>query len=132
MALKATKMSTTAADNFRLMKGKFVTSADGDGDYIAFEIPRKALITRLMLDIKTAFTAASTGTLTIGVKEPATAISAAQLAADTVTLSEVVGLKVINSSAYLENGGVITIGVTKGDSAADAVARLFVEYTVIH
>jgi hypothetical protein len=132
MALKATKISNAAADNFRLLKGKYVTSADGDADYIAFEIPKRALITFVAVDIKTAYTGSSTGTLTIGIKEPGTAISASQIADDTVTLSEVTGTKVVQKAVYLDKGGVVTLGVVKGNSAADIVARLFLEYTVIN
>lgn len=132
MALIATKISTAASDNFRVLKGKYVTSADGDGDYIVFQLPKKCLVIQTMLDIKTAFTASSTGTVTIGMKEPGTAIDVDALAADTVTLSEVVGIKTIGQCMYLENGGALTLGITKGDSAADLEARAFVVYTVIH
>ena len=132
MALVATKTRCGVADNFRISKSPYVTSADGNADYIVCELPKKALITFLAIDIKTAYTGSSTGTLTIGVKEPGVALSAAQLADDTVTLSEVVGMKVINKSLYFDNGAVITIGVTKGDSAANAVARVFVVYSVVH
>jgi hypothetical protein len=131
MALKATKISNDTSDNFRIMKGKLITSADGDGDYIAFELPKNCFIRGTFVDIKTAYTASSTGTLTVGIKEPGVAISASQLAADTVTLSEAVGLKTITQAAYLPNGGVLTIGIVKGDSAANIVVHPFVEYSVI-
>lgn len=132
MALKATKVSNAAADNFRLLKGKFITSADGDGDYIAFDVPKKAFIHYLAVDIKTPYSAASTGTLTVGIKEPGVAINANQLAAEAAIASEVAGTKVLSVGCYLENGGVITLGIIKGDSAADIVARLFVKLSVIH
>jgi hypothetical protein len=131
MALKATKISTDVSDNYRFCKGKYVTSADGDADYIAFEIPKKAYVYEVFIDIKTAYTAASTGTLTVGYKEPGQAIVAAWVP-DTLTLSEVTGVKPTEVSRYFENGGIITLGVVKGTSVADAVARLFVVYSVIH
>ena len=132
MPLLATKISTAASDNFRVLKGKFVSSADGDGDYIAFELPKHCYIILATAEIKTAFTALSTGTLTVGIKEPGAVIDASRLGADTVTLSEVVGSKVLAAGIYLENGGVLTLGVTKGDSVANLVARAFVVYSVIH
>lgn len=132
MALKATKISNASSDNVRFIKGKYITAADGDGDYIVCELPRKSLITFTAVDIKTAYTGSSNGTLTVGVKEPATAIVADALGDDTVVLSEVTGVKRMLKSLYLENGGVVTLGVTKGNSAANAVARVFVGYTVIH
>jgi hypothetical protein len=132
MALKATKISTATADNIRIMKGKYVTSADGDGDYISFELPKYCYLSHVTVDIKTAYTSASTGTITVGIKEPGVAISAAQVAADTVTLSEVTGVKSISTGIYLEKGGVLTIGIVKGNSVADAVVRLFAVFSVIH
>ena len=132
MALKATKISAAAADNFRVMKGKYVTSADGDGDYIVFELPRKCLVLHSIVVIKTAYSGTSTGTLTLGIKEPATAISADQIAAESAISSEATGMKAITQNVYLENGGVMTLGVAKGDSSADVVARVFTTYTVIH
>jgi hypothetical protein len=132
MALKATKISTAAADNIRIMKGKYVTSADGDGDYIAFELPKYCYLSHVSVDIKTAYTAASTGTITVGIKEPGIAISPARVADDTVILSEVTGVKGISTGIYLEKGGVLTVGILKGNSAADAVVRLFAVFSVIH
>lgn len=132
MALKAGKISTAAADNFRLMKGKYVTSADGDGDYIAFELPKKCMVLQTVVDIKTAFSGTSTGTLTVGIKEPGAAIVADALAVDGTCLPEATGMKTISQCKYLENGGVLTLGVTKGDSSTDLVARAFVVYSVIH
>lgn len=132
MALIATKISNAAADNFRLIKGKYVTSADGDGDYIVCELPKKALITFCAADIKTAYTGSSTGILTVGVKEPGAAIVADAIAGDSVVLSEATGMKRLSTPVYLENGGVVTLGVVKGTSVANAVARVFVGYTVIH
>jgi len=132
MALKAAKISNDSSDVYRMMKGKYITSADGDGDYIAFEIPKKAFVYEFFIDVKTAYTAASTGTLTVGYKEPGQAISAAGLAADTVVLSEVTGVKSVGIARYFESGAIITLGVIKGDSAANAVARLFIVYCVIN
>ena len=131
MALKATKISNAAADNTRLIRGKYITSADGDGDYIAFEIPRFAFISLVAIDIKTVYTAASTGSVTIGIKEPGIAINATQLGANTDTLPLVAGIKQLVKSAYLTNGGVVTVGITKGTSAADVVCRAFIVYAVV-
>jgi hypothetical protein len=136
MGLIATKISTASADNFRLIKGKYVQSAGGaastsDGDYIVCELPRKSYVTYLAVDIATAFTGSSTGTVTLGYKEPSASISASGFAADTVTLSEATGIKRVTNSMYFENGGIITLGITNGDSAAAVKVRAWVGYTVI-
>ena len=59
MALKANKISNSVADNYRLVKGKYVKSAGGaastlDGDYIVVELPRGAFLHGAYIDIKTA------------------------------------------------------------------------------
>lgn len=131
MALKVTKLSNAAADNIRTMVSKYVTSADGDNDYAVFEMPRGAYIIKASLDVKTVYTAASTGSVTVGVKENGAAIAASALADNAVSLPLVAGSKAINKPYYFANGGLVTVTIAKGNSAADVVARLFVVYSVI-
>lgn len=132
MALNATKISNAMADNFRIVKGKLVTSADGDADYIVFEVPRKAFIHGMTLVVSTALTSGSTGSVTIGFKEPGIALSASAFADNLVTLPEQTGTKPLLVRKYCENGGAVTLGIIKGNSADNFVGRVFAQYSVIH
>jgi hypothetical protein len=136
MALIATKVNNSASDNTRLIKGKYIMSAGGaaatlDGDYIICDLPKRALITALILDVATGMTAATTGTVTLGYKEPGLAISVAGLASSATLTPTATGCKVPNASKYFDNGGVVTLSVTNGDSVAAFKGRVFVEYAVV-
>lgn len=127
-----TKYNTPhVSDNIRYGISEFVNGANGDGDYVVCEVPRGALVTVKAVEVTTAFSGTSTGTLTIGYKERGSAIQASGFAADSVTLSEATGVKAVNTCKHFPKGGVITIGVTKGDSSANIVARAYFEYTII-
>lgn len=131
MALSVKFNKPNVADNIRSLVSKTVKGANGNADYIVLDIPRNALLTVKSVEVITAFTASSTGTLTVGYKLPGAAIVADGFADDTVTLSEATGIKMINKTRHFPNGGVLTIGVTKGTSVADIVARLTAEYSIV-
>lgn len=131
MALSSKFLNPKVADNIRVVVSPYVLGASGDADYIVAELPKNALLTDVVVDIKTAYTAASTGTLTVGFKEPGQAISAAGIAADGVTLSEAVGVKPVTFTKHFPNGAIITLGLIKGDSAANIVVRAMLKYSVV-
>lgn len=131
MALVMKYNKPNVADNFRSVISQLVKGAAGDGDYVVLDIPRNALVTVKSVEVNTAFTGSSTGTLTVGYKVPGAAIVADGFANDTVTASEATGIKMINKTRHFPNGGVLTIGVTKGTSVADIVARVTAEYSVV-
>ncbi len=160
----------------RWAKSRYVTSADGSNSYLVIPVPKKALVTRVLLDTKTGFTAASTGRVSIGFTGngevqsdtffmPAKLITAVGIieantvtAATTVTTTAVTTVPIDGTglvtgaatttcdsdaetvisasgavSKYFEtSGGSIVIALTKGNSAADYVGRVFVEYTVVY
>lgn len=119
------------SDNVRFGISEFVKGANGDGDYVLVEVPKNALVTVKAVEVTTAFSGTSTGTLTVGYKERGGELQVAGLAADSVVLSEATGIKQINVTKHFPNGGVITLGVTKGDSSANIVARAYFEYSVV-
>lgn len=131
MAISGKYNTPNIADNLRVGISEYVNGAAGDADYIVYTIPRNGLVTIKAVDIATAFSGTSTGTLTIGYKENGSAIQASGIAADSVTLSEATGIKSINVSRHFPKGGVITLGVTKGNSSTDIKARIFFECYVV-
>lgn len=131
MAISTRHKRPRIADNLRVIMTDFVRGANGDADYEVFEVPRNGLVTVKAVEITTAFTGSSTGTLTVGFKENGSAIDADGFAADATTLSEATGIKSINVVKHFPKGGMVTLGVTKGDSSADIVARLFLDCTVV-
>lgn len=132
MAIKTIHNKPQSSDNFRSIVSAYVKGSNGDGDYVVFEVPRNALVTIKAVDIKTAYSGTSTGTLTVGYKENGGALQAAGLVADTVILSEATGVKSVNVCKHFPKGGIVTLGVTKGDSSANIVARIYAEYSVVY
>lgn len=70
MALSVKFNKPNVADNIRSLVSQTVKGANGDADYIVLDIPRNALLTVKSVEVITAFTASSTGTLTVGYKLP--------------------------------------------------------------
>jgi hypothetical protein len=119
----------------RWAKSRYATGADGDNSYLVVPVPKKALISRVLLDTQVGQTGASTGTVSVGFTGNGEAQSDVYF--KTAALVSAVGiteLTATNAGAkYFETaGGAITIAIVKGTSAADYVGRVFVEYTVIH
>lgn len=119
----------------RWAKSRYVTSADGDNSYLVVPLPKKSLVTRILLDTKTGFTAASTGTVSIGFTGNGEAQDDVYFkAAALVTATGIIeAVATHNGCKYFEtSGGAITVALAKGTSVADYEGRVFVEYTVIH
>lgn len=119
----------------RWAKSRYITGADGDNSYLVVPLPKKALVTRVLLDTKTGQTAASTGTVSIGFTGNGEVQSDVYFkTAALVTATGITEAVATNAGCkYFEtSGGAITIAVVKGTSAADYEGRVFVEYTVIH
>lgn len=132
MAIKTTFNKPHVSDNSRNVVSALVKGSSGDGDYVVLDVPRYAKVTVEAVEISTAFSGTSTGTLTVGYKHADGSIVASGIADDSVCLSEATGTKQINKTMYFPKGGIITLGVTKGDSSADIVARLHAKYSVVY
>jgi len=127
--------SHAASDTVRTLKSKYVSTSDNDGNRIfALLLPRKCLATQFWVDIKTAYTAASTGSILVGYVDP-DGNDADAFIDNTDAAPTALGLKkapVAKPGRYFEKGGSITISLAKGDSAADISARIFVDTRVIY
>jgi hypothetical protein len=117
----------------RWAKSRYVTTADGDNTYLVIPVPKKALVTRVLLDTKTGLTAAGTvavGFTGNGESQSNTYFKAAALVS-TAGITECVATGAGNK--YFETaGGSITITLAKSTSVTDFEGRLLIEYTVLY
>lgn len=124
--------SHAASDINRFVKSKFVSTVDNDGNRVfVLQVPRKGFVKTVKIEVKTGFTAASTGTVTVGIKTP-DVDTPAYFMDDTVVASEVTGMKSSDKCIYCEKGGSITISLAKGTSAADVSCRIFADISTIY
>jgi hypothetical protein len=127
--------SHAASDMVRTMKSKFVSTSNNGGNRVfVLLLPRKCLVTQVWLDVKTAYTGASTGSILVGYVDP-DGNDADFFIDNTDAAPTALGLKkapVSKGGRYFEKGGSITISLAKGDSAADISARIFADTRVIY
>ena len=127
-------LSTAASDICRFQKSKSVSTVDNDGNRVfVLQVQRKSFLKDLWIQVQTGFTAASTGTVTVGIKTP-DLDSVNYFMTDAEVASEVTGFKACiaaNRGYYFEKGGTITVSLAKGTSVADVVCRVFADLSPI-
>lgn len=135
------KNTTAIGEASRFAKSKKLGTAlsaaiaAGTDSVMALQVPRKAFVKDMWLEVITGYTALSTGTITIGKTGDATTDDADHFTdTDDIDCTSV-GLHrvpIASSGHYFESGpGGITLTFNKGDSAADCEVRLFVEYDMV-
>lgn len=134
MAVSIFKQFQTAySDLARFFKCKqSVSSSLGDVGVAVIQVPRKSFVKAVYLEVLTAYTAASTGSVTVGYEAPDKAANATFFMDNTAAAPLTVGMKTAAKGVYFEKGGVISVTFAKGDSAANVVVRAFADISTIY
>jgi hypothetical protein len=128
-------ISHAASDVSRFLKSKTLSTFDNDGNRVTvFIIQRKTFVADVFAQVQVGYTAASTGTVLVGIKTPDIDVVDFFMA-EAAVASEVLGMKpapLASKAYYFEKGGSITVSLAKGDSAADVKVRIFADTKAIY
>ena len=137
--MAADYLTQASSDNFRFARSKVIISP-ADGTYPVIRMPKFAFLIDLFFQLVTPYTAASSGTITLGLigggetADPDAFLEDVYIGSETAGWSRMSGGSAAQAEGFWFNeaSGLVSLTVAVGDSAATIKCQAIAMYTVIH